>query len=143
MTEKRLNQYRNLLREIAQLDEQATRAAQKSGGIVKDSVSSAAVFPYSKHTVVIEGLMESGREQRIRKKQKQARERAKAELEALEDYIASVPDAGLRVIMRYRYIDGWTWQRIAMKMGWSDESTPRQKIQGFLKIPENPDFKDI
>ena len=143
MTEKRLSQYRDLLREIGQLDAKIASTSVKSDGIVKDSVSSAATFPYSKHTVVIEGIEAGSKEQRLHKKRREMLEKSRAELEELEEYISSVPDAGLRVIMRYKYIDGWTWQRIAMKMGWTDESTPRQKIKEFLNHPENPDFKAV
>lgn len=58
--------------------------------------------------------------------------KAKKELAALEEYISSVPDATIRSIMRYRYIDGWGWLRIAMRFGWRDETTPHKKIQDFL-----------
>lgn len=36
----------------------------------------------------------------------------------LEDAIASVPDGRLRMLLRYRYIDGMTWERIAVNMGY-------------------------
>ena len=34
----------------------------------------------------------------------------------IEDVIASVPDGRLRMLLRYRYIDGMTWERIAVNM---------------------------
>jgi hypothetical protein len=34
----------------------------------------------------------------------------------IEDAIASVPDGRLRMLLRYRYIDGMTWERIAVNM---------------------------
>lgn len=34
----------------------------------------------------------------------------------IEDAIASVPDGQLRMLLRYRYVDGMTWERIAVNM---------------------------
>lgn len=34
----------------------------------------------------------------------------------IEDVIAAVPDVRLRMLLRYRYIDGMTWERIAVNM---------------------------
>lgn len=34
----------------------------------------------------------------------------------IEDVIAAVPDGRLRMLLRYRYIDGMTWERIAVNM---------------------------
>ena len=102
---------------------------------VTDAVSSAAEFPYSKHTKVIRGIAVEDyiqSEQRILRMQAAALCKAKKELAALEEYISSVPDATIRSIMRYRYIDGWGWLRIAMRFGWRDETTPHKKIQDFL-----------
>lgn len=34
-----------------------------------------------------------------------------------EEYIQSIQDSGMRRIMRYRYISGFTWQQVAREMG--------------------------
>lgn len=34
-----------------------------------------------------------------------------------EEYIFSIQDSSVRRIMKYRYIDGLTWQQVAVKMG--------------------------
>ena len=39
-----------------------------------------------------------------------------AMMEAVKDAIASVPDGRLRMLLRYRYVDGMTWERIAVNM---------------------------
>ena len=36
----------------------------------------------------------------------------------IEDAVASVPDGRLRMLLRYRYVDGMTWERIAVNMGY-------------------------
>ena len=38
----------------------------------------------------------------------------------IEDVIAAVPDGRLRMLLRYRYIDGMTWERIAVNMNFKD-----------------------
>lgn len=38
-------------------------------------------------------------------------------LEGVEEYIANIPDSQLRMIIRYRVIDGMSWKKVAMKMG--------------------------
>ena len=37
----------------------------------------------------------------------------------IEDVIAAVPDGQLRMLLRYRYIDGMTWERVAVEMDMS------------------------
>ncbi len=36
--------------------------------------------------------------------------------EEIEAAIGTVEDERLRLLLRYRYIDGWTWERIAVEM---------------------------
>lgn len=36
--------------------------------------------------------------------------------EQIEDAIASVEDERLRLLLRYRYIEGWTWEHIAVEL---------------------------
>lgn len=37
----------------------------------------------------------------------------------IHDLIETVEDPTLRTILRYRYINGWTWERIALEMHYS------------------------
>ncbi len=39
--------------------------------------------------------------------------------EEIEAAIGTVEDERLRLLLRYRYIDGWTWERIAVEMCYS------------------------
>lgn len=139
MTEERLEQYRALKLEISQLEEKISELVRQGPQETIDSVMSAANFPYSKHTVSIEGLDIEGyikREERMQRQRVILLEKAQAEAEEIENFIASVPDARLRVIMRYYYIDGLGWLNIAYKFKWRDESVPRQKIKKYLQKTE-------
>ena len=60
----------------------------------------------------------------------------------LNNYIANVPDAQMRMILSLRYVNGLTWQQIAEKIGEKDESYPRRKHNTFLrKLAENAEEK--
>ena len=135
MTEERLMQYRGLIQEIVQLGDRLAKLKSKGPHEVSDTVTTAAEFPFSKHTKAIHGIAVDDytqKEQRILEKQSRALRKAQVELEILEEYISTVQDATIRTIMRYRYVEGWGWLRIATKFGWRDETTPHKKIQDYL-----------
>ena len=58
-------------------------------------------------------------------------------------FISSVEDSQMRQILTLRYVNGMTWQRIAMEIGETDESYPRRKHNKFLKLAENAEFKSL
>lgn len=47
-----------------------------------------------------------------------ALERRKAQVKAVEDWIAEIPEGQIRCVFRMRYIDGMSWMRIAEKTGY-------------------------
>ena len=50
----------------------------------------------------------------------------------IESYIENLDDSELRMILRMRFIDIYSWQKIAHKMGKTDESTPRKRVTKFF-----------
>ncbi len=48
-------------------------------------------------------------------------------------FIESIEDSELRRIMRLRYLDGLTWQKVAYAIGEHDEQYPRRKHDRFLE----------
>lgn len=96
MTEERLMQYRGLKQEINQLGDRLAKLRRKGPHEVSDTVTTAAEFPFSKHTKAIHGIAVDNytqKEQRILEKQSRALRKAQVELEILEEYISTVPDA--------------------------------------------------
>ena len=66
------------------------------------------------------------------------------ELNRLNRYISSVEDSQIRMILSLRYINGMTWQQIALSIGEFDEQYPRRKHNAFLrenKLDENDERK--
>lgn len=65
------------------------------------------------------------------------------EYNRLMRFISEVEDSQMRQILTLRYVNGMTWQRIAMEIGETDESYPRRKHNKFLKLAENAEFKSL
>lgn len=49
----------------------------------------------------------------------------------LTEYINTVNDSRIRRIMQYKYVDGYTWQRIAQIMHY-DKSYPEKAVTRYL-----------
>lgn len=120
MTAEKLKHYRALLAEADRLSRDLRAAKDMSPAETSDSVASAAEFPYSLHIVRIDGLdweAYNRNIQRIQRLRQQVLDRATQELAEIEEWIATVDDPHIRDIIRYRYIDGFSWQQVARKVG--------------------------
>lgn len=124
MTAERLKQYKSLKAEIEELAEQIHRL--ESSDIVQGSDKE---FPYIKHNFKVE-TAECDRTRELLRKELGL---LKAEYHALNEFINNIADSEIRRIFRYRYIEGWTFQKIAFRMNETDESYPRRKHNKYLK----------
>ncbi len=50
----------------------------------------------------------------------------------LQGYMNNIEDSETRRLFIWRYIYGYSWQRVAFAMGWHDESLPRKKHDRYL-----------
>ena len=55
------------------------------------------------------------------------------ELNRLDRFIQSVEDSQMRIILTLRYVQGFSWQKIAYAIGEHDEQYPRRKHNSFLE----------
>lgn len=124
MTAERLRQYRSLKVEIEELAEQIHML--ESSDIVQGSDRE---FPYIKHNFKVE-TAECDRTRELLRKEIRL---LKTEYHALNEFINNIADSEIRRIFRYRYIEGWTFQKIAFRMNETDESYPRRKHNKYLK----------
>ena len=117
MTREFLERYQGIMADIAAIK------ADK----VTDTVSaSSPEFPYSQHTVTVQGVPADWRSQRL---EELYRDKAQIEL-----YIESVEDDTVRAIMRYRIKQGLSWGQVAAKFhGELSEQNIRQKYSRFFK----------
>ena len=124
MTAERLRQYKSIKAEIEELAEQIQML--ESSDIVQGSDRE---FPYIKHNMKVE-TAECDRTRELLRKELGL---LKAEYHALNEFINNIADSEIRRIFRYRYIEGWTFQKIAFRMNETDESYPRRKHNKYLK----------
>ncbi len=61
------------------------------------------------------------------------REECLEELARLYGFIEGIGDSLTRQVMIYRYVDGMTWQKIAVELGEADEQYPRRLHNKFLR----------
>lgn len=135
MTIAELKQYRNLCAEIEDLEDEL------KGFYVGDSVTSASGFPYSKHTVHIEGYKPSGGTVAMLARLSEL----KTQRDDILDFIDKVfgIDKEMNYILRQKYINGKTNLYIAKRLGYSDEGTIRKKVKNFFKLSDFSDFRVI
>lgn len=124
MTAERLRQYKSIKAEIEELAEQIQML--ESSDIVQGSDRE---FPYIKHNFKVE-TAECDRTRELLRKELGL---LKSEYHALNEFINNIADSETRRIFRYRYIEGWTFQKIAFRMNETDESYPRRKHNKYLK----------
>jgi len=82
-------------------------------------------------------------QQELKRLRRMVRSRDQRAKEILESFLTGISDDLTRLIFKHYYLDGWSWQRIACKLGWTDESTPRRICKNFLSHPENPEFETL
>ena len=111
MTKKELEQYRSVVAEIRETEEEI------KGNTVTDTVSSSdPEFPYTKHAMSVAGLEKSEYNERLIARRRELLWRKRH----IEKYVDGIEDSLTRRIFRMRYIEGEvrpSWQWIAFKVG--------------------------
>lgn len=131
MDKQQLLQYRILKLEIEDLEDKLQNVKTK---LVMDKVQASAIeYPYNLYSLKICGLEEDAYTQRLQLMlRRRIRKCKRARLE-IEEYIDGIKDSRMRYIFTKRYIDGWTWVKISMRLGSTNESYSRLLHDRFLK----------
>ena len=58
------------------------------------------------------------------------------EINRINQFINSIDDSELRLIISLRHINCLSWQEIAFHIGYTDESTPRKRYERFMRKEE-------
>lgn len=131
MTTDELKQYRSICAEIKDIEDEL------KGVYVGDSVSSASSFPYSKHTVHIEGYKPGGGTVA-----KLARlSELKVQKSEIEEFVRGIKDYKIRKAVKLYYIepiadgeDKLTWEMVADKIGNGvTSSSLKMSVKRFMK----------
>lgn len=140
MTDKELNQYKNLVREADDLQRRIDKLYDKDIDVVPSKViGTSKHFPYLEFRMGVyayDPKQEAERNRMIAIYQDRL-EKARKEALRIELFINSIPDSELRQIFRYRYIDGMKLREIAVLMN-MDRSSVGKKIRGYLNFPPIP-----
>ena len=131
MDKQQLLQYRILKLEIEDLEDKLQNVKNK---LVMDKVQASAIeYPYNLYSLKICGLEEDAYTQRLQLMlRRRIRKCKRARLE-VEEYIDGIKDSRMRYIFTKRYIDGWTWVKISMRLGSTNESYSRLLHDRFLR----------
>lgn len=138
MTQEELSQLRHLNKEVELLQWQI---AEISPRISTDSVKgSLPEFPYTAHPIIITGMDYNEYDRRVSRLRNSLKRRMGELLDKVtevNEYIDTVPDSEMRMILTLRYVNGLSWNQVALHIGEYDESYPRRKHNKFLKVAEN------
>lgn len=104
-----------------------------------DSVACGRKGKKALKTVKVSGFPEMeyqtkmGRLKRLRMRLELADDQLLELLSGVEEYIESIEDSRMRMIMRFRYMDGMTWRQIAKAVGGVTEEAVRIEHARFLE----------
>ena len=119
----KLNQYREAEAEASRLEQEITKwysKAEKMTTAVRLVPSGGAAGRSLENSIeaidALAGRLGDKRRETVRLRRE------------IEDVIAAVPDGRLRMLLRYRYIDGMTWTHIERQMGY--ERTQIWRLHG-------------
>ena len=133
MNKNDLEQYVNLKREITYLEKKIDKLEQKST-ITSDYVQTGFIGKRKKVSTIV-GIDE--KQQKRLSKYKTQLQSFKLQLDQkrveLEEFIEQIEDTDLRLIIRYRYEDDFSWIKIMHLMNYEAESTARMKVDRFLE----------
>lgn len=131
MDKNKLAQYRVLKLEIDDLEEKLSNIENK---FVMDKVQASAIeYPYNPYSLKISGIEEDAYTEKLKLKLRRRIRKCKSVRLEIEDYIDSIQDARIRYIFTKRYIDGWTWIKISMRLGSTNEAYARILHDRFFK----------
>lgn len=123
MTEKELSRYYYLKREIKDLEDRLKELGVGLSAINLDKELSSGS---SGHTSIQEKIAI------IKEKWINARLSALEEYLKIENYIETVEEVEIRQIMRYRFLDLLSWEKVAEKMNYERTTIPK-KLRSYLR----------
>lgn len=145
MTKEELDQLQDLRQEIRELEYKIARLSSRGTRIVSDKVqASSKEFPYTQTSVKITGIDfkgdEKSRKQLTRKELllKVRKQQAEEQELRITEYINTVTDSKIRRMMEYKYIEGYTWEKIGRLMH-CDRTTAEKAVAKYLR--EHPEGK--
>lgn len=119
MTRERLRQYDHL---CAELREDAARLTQET------REARAAEYEHGAYNL----FGEDGGLSRTRARVRELTAQREVEAERIRVWIETVPDSLTRRALKLRYVDGLCWETVALRLGYTGESSARSLCERYL-----------
>lgn len=134
MTKQELSQYCDLQKEIAEVQNEINQIQER--GKVTDKVqASSSEYPYLQTGIKITGYKENSKSKKRRNQLQMLLAARKEQAEKLEleitKYINGISDSRTRRIMHYKYIKGYTWEKIG-KLMHCDRTTAEKTATKYI-----------
>ena len=137
MTKEELSEYRELQKEIKRLQKRVEKFKNVNYDRLSDTVTGSSIeFPYTQHSIKIEGFDSEKRNNNIKKLTNVLSgqiERSQNKTVEIAEFICSIESVKVRTIFEYRYYDLMTWQQIAFMIGCTSEAHPRNIHDEYFK----------
>lgn len=132
MTIERLSNYRAICVELNEIKSELRDLE------TIDAVQTASKFPYSKHTVPVHGLPSGSDIKELRQQEAYL----KSEKLIIENFVDSIENKELKLIIKWRYIKGLSWIQTGFKIGLSADAC-RMKVKRYLKGKKSNFFRSF
>ena len=136
MTREELSRLRNLQKEIELIKKELNTITEE---YVTDKVTGSMVeHPYILTHFKISGYDSGGyssKVKRLERKLKCKLDELMDERARIEEYIESIDNATVRMILRLRYINGLKWEQIGREIGYTERQC-RRKYKKFIERME-------
>lgn len=129
-----LIQYCDIREEVKDLEDRIDKLEQQKNKILTDSVKgSSTEFPYVEYNCIINGVTnKKSTRVVIYKKLLKDKHQELLDLQTeVEEYIQNLNNSRIRRIMRYRYIDNYSWTKIGHIMNSTAEAVRKENERFF------------
>ncbi len=135
MTKEELSRLKNMQKEFEIIKKELNTITEE---YVTDKVTGSMVeHPYALTHFKISGYDSGGYSKKVKRLQKQLQRKLDElmdERRKLEEYIESIDNATIRMILRLRYINGLGWNQIGNELGYSERQVRRKHGQWIDKL---------
>lgn len=135
ITKNDLKQIESMQKEITYFENKLKKIDEKPIKEVQDSVrGSSAEFPYVTHTCKIEGFESPRNRNKYKKMIRSKQYKLEKALNHLEYELNKIEDSEIRMIIRYKYQDNYSWVKIMHLMEYDSEDVARKKLERYFKM---------
>ena len=135
MTKEELSRLRSLQKEFDIIRREIDATTEE---YVADKVTGSTTYhPYIFTSFRIEGYDSdgyNGKLMRLERRLKRKLDELMDERARIEEYIESIDNATIRMILRLRYINGLRWNQIGNELGYSERQVRRKHAQWIGKL---------